>query len=242
LADQQTGESADRPIDPPIIPLAPWCIAQIKRKLHERGAERKKENPQDRLARRTANATVAIAFLTFVVGAVGALQYFTFQGQLDVMKGQLDAMEADQRPWIGITGLGPHQRSPRPIPGNDFYVFVNVSNVGKAPAFHAHGAFQAEFLNPNEKPAIPPAECSYCGDGDVMLPGVPLSRTPHVNAADLTPQAIAQIAAGNASIWVSGRVDYRDGASKPHKTFMCYQFGADGSFISCNIPGSNYAD
>jgi hypothetical protein len=37
-------------------------------------------------------------------------------------------------------------------------------------------------------------------------------------------------------------IDYIDAAGKPHKTLACYTFAWDGSFISCKISGSNYAD
>jgi hypothetical protein len=86
LADQQDSNDTRSPSEPPIIPLGSWCVAKIKRKLHERGAKHEKETPQDRFARRTANATVWIAILAVVAAGVGSLQYHTMQGQLSEMK------------------------------------------------------------------------------------------------------------------------------------------------------------
>lgn len=54
----------------------PWryrLIAYIERKLHERTANKKEESAADRVARRTANATVWIAIFTVVLAVVGGL-------------------------------------------------------------------------------------------------------------------------------------------------------------------------
>jgi hypothetical protein len=54
----------------------PWryrLIAYIERKLHEREAKKKEERPTDKAARRTATATVWIAFFTVVLALVGAM-------------------------------------------------------------------------------------------------------------------------------------------------------------------------
>ena len=54
----------------------PWrtrLIAYIERKLHERAAKKKQESAQDRLAQRTANATVWIAIFTVVLAGAALL-------------------------------------------------------------------------------------------------------------------------------------------------------------------------
>jgi hypothetical protein len=74
-------------------------ISRLKRALHERKAQKTKESPQDRAARLTANATIAIAFFTAVTVVVGALQWSALSGtdekiaqQVGVMRGQLNEM------------------------------------------------------------------------------------------------------------------------------------------------------
>ena len=47
-----------------------WGISYMKRKFHEYKAKRKDETPQDKAARRTASATVAIAAFTVVLAVV----------------------------------------------------------------------------------------------------------------------------------------------------------------------------
>lgn len=105
MADQQGGSEARPPSESPIIPLWPWCVARIKRKLHERRIEREKENPQDRFARRTANATVWIAILAIVAAGVGTLQYCTMQGQLNEARNQRLLTIAQLRPTISYNGI-----------------------------------------------------------------------------------------------------------------------------------------
>lgn len=74
----------------------------IKRFFEKRRADKAKESPPDKAARSTANATWVIAFLTLVMISVTISQYVIFSRQLNVMQGQLGAMEADRRPWIKI--------------------------------------------------------------------------------------------------------------------------------------------
>jgi len=121
-------------------------------------------------------------------------------------------------------------------------MFVNWANSGKSPAFHAKANFEATVLPLSGKPTVPPPPCDRCGEGDIMLPNVPIGRTPHVDGVMLTQSILNDIIAGRALIWLTGRIDYVDGASVAHKTFVCYNFEADGSFINCSVPGSNYAD
>jgi len=95
LGDQQTGGNASPPSKPPVIPLGPWCVAKIKGYLHKRRADHEKKTPQDRFARRTADATVCIAILAVVAAVVGSLQYCSISGQLN-------EMQTEQRPWVSI--------------------------------------------------------------------------------------------------------------------------------------------
>jgi hypothetical protein len=85
---------SDNSAAPPQPSWIVWSIEKVKRSLHERRIKKKNESPQDRASRRTASATVAIAILTFVGGAVGGLQYLIFKGQLRIMADQLAEMRS----------------------------------------------------------------------------------------------------------------------------------------------------
>jgi hypothetical protein len=94
LSDKRSRNDSGTPSEPPFIPLGPWCVAKIKRCFHERRAERQKETAQDRFTRRSANATIAIAALTFIVAGIGILQWRVFDQQLEVFRGQLGEMRS----------------------------------------------------------------------------------------------------------------------------------------------------
>jgi hypothetical protein len=121
-------------------------------------------------------------------------------------------------------------------------MFTGWANGGKTPAFHVVATFKAQVLTALRTPPIPPEPCSDCGDGDIMLPGIPITRTPHIDASVLTQQMATDIIAKRALIWLTGGIDYMDADGNPHKTFACYNFEWDGTFRSCDARGSNYAD
>ena len=121
-------------------------------------------------------------------------------------------------------------------------IFSCWANGGKTPAFHVVATFKAQVLTALRTPPIPPEPCSDCGDGDIMLPGIPITRTPHIDASVLTQQMATDIIAKRALIWLTGGIDYMDADGNPHKTFACYNFEWDGTFRSCDARGSNYAD
>lgn len=56
--------------------------------------------------------TAAVALFTLGLLAAAIFQYFVMRGQQAVMQGQLDAMEADQRPWIGAPEIKTETVSP----------------------------------------------------------------------------------------------------------------------------------
>jgi hypothetical protein len=82
-----------------------------------------------------ATATVWIAVFAVITVFVSTLQYFTFKGQLGIMQGQLDEMQAGRRPWLTVdsTIAGPLVLSPTPLIPIDFV----VTNIGQSPAMEA---------------------------------------------------------------------------------------------------------
>jgi hypothetical protein len=83
------------------------CISRpvddLQRCFHKCPADNENLTPADRAANSTARATWAIALLTVATILVGISQYLTFDHQLTVMQGQLDASVADQRAWLKIS-------------------------------------------------------------------------------------------------------------------------------------------
>jgi hypothetical protein len=93
LTNQETGDAPRPPTAQSQPNRVTRCVQKIERYFHNRRAAKKQENSQDRASRRTANATVWIAALTFAVVLIGGLQYLIFKGQLKVMADQLVEMK-----------------------------------------------------------------------------------------------------------------------------------------------------
>ena len=87
----------------------------------------------DHTTRIVAFANVAIAVFAAATVLVAIFAYLASQGQLNVMQGQLDTMEADQRPWIKatiqLTALRFTEAGDAEITFNQ-----NFKNIGKSPA------------------------------------------------------------------------------------------------------------
>jgi len=73
MVNAQDGKETDPPGAQPRPSRWARFIGNIERNFHERKTKKEQENPTDRMARRTANATVAIAIFTIVLAIVGAV-------------------------------------------------------------------------------------------------------------------------------------------------------------------------
>ncbi len=78
--------------------MSPFRLAKYKRKKQEADSEL---NLVLRLKEYRLSRVIAIITLFGVFGAYFA-GYFAYR-QLSVMKGQLDQMVFDKRPWLGVT-------------------------------------------------------------------------------------------------------------------------------------------
>jgi hypothetical protein len=119
-------------------------IERPLRSLHKYQAEKKKESRQDRAARRTTYATIAIAVFTAVTTVVSGLQWTALHstdsniaGQLTVMRGQLDEIRTERRPWVSIDTI----EISEPLSfdsgkGASMRVNYVLRNTGKTPAVH----------------------------------------------------------------------------------------------------------
>lgn len=93
MSDQNSPDPVSHPKKPPIVPLIPWLVSQIKRKRDERrAAQSEKETSEQRSARITADATRVIAVFAVVAGLVGISQAVIANRQLTAMQSQLTEM------------------------------------------------------------------------------------------------------------------------------------------------------
>lgn len=82
----------------------------------------------------TAAATVAIAALTWSLSYDSKRQADTTRDQVGVMKGQLDEMRAEQRPWLSAVVTLAGQYSFDPKRGGTIQFRIVSQNSGKTPA------------------------------------------------------------------------------------------------------------
>ncbi len=126
-------------------------------------------------------------WLTAVVGIAGI---WIGNGQRQVMQRQLDQMQTEGRPWVGMGFVG---YPPDPVQ-------LQFENGGKSPALNVHiKAFAWNPSDPDEHPVIPNARCLLdCKvRGVELLPGVPL-------------QFVLLRPTGDVRVWIIGRADYTD--------------------------------
>ncbi|MGH6836302.1 MAG: hypothetical protein ACREC9_12315 [Methylocella sp.] len=138
-----TGENADGASAPQQKGIANRCIENAK-KLLRRSIIRPAAwtinwvNSHNGLL--TAIATVAIAVWTYFVAQYAADQSKIIRKQLTIMQGQLDAVEADQRPWLKVDiGVKDFIFDAN----KDVYIDLSIKlkNIGKSPAQNIQESF-----------------------------------------------------------------------------------------------------
>jgi hypothetical protein len=114
-------------------------------------AKYKQYSAADRAVISVAKATWAIAGLSFVTIIVGYWQY-------SAIKGQLDEMRDEQRPWVSVDpkdGLGISQPLTfKDAMGVGFRVAYKLRNTGKSPALHVRFQAKIVFLPMKESSVI----------------------------------------------------------------------------------------
>lgn len=193
-----------------------------------------------RWIRETTFADFCLILFTAVLAGVGALQWDTLKGQMQMMGGQLDEMRIDQRPWLRIR---PGDFS-MPIDGN-VWAPMTVTNTGKTPAKRVNGwiivrAYPKDkgidFRDPTaisqdeigQGHGIPWTEF-YTG---VAFPNDPLpvnnirliheEPKPHTTSFEVwTKDMKARFDRREFYLEVHGRFTYKDSHGTPHWTQFC---------------------
>jgi hypothetical protein len=111
------------------------------------GQSRKGETEHQRNERTLAKWTRHVGIFTIVLAATAGITAIIFWRQLSVMQGQLDVMEAEQRPWVYIFSAEP--RSDLYFNVSDkigalVFLKFTLKNAGKKPARFA--VIEGEFL------------------------------------------------------------------------------------------------
>jgi hypothetical protein len=147
---------------------------------------------------------VSRVYPIWFLGVPGAILLIIALGfELQNYGTQHAAIDQPGRPWVSVFRM-----AVAPIQVGDFRSIIRFKNTGQSPAL------------PN---AIPPDASTI-----VILPGddPPMDI---IGKEVLTPEIVADIASGKRTIWIAGRIEYRDRDRNSHLT----------TFRAAYVPGSN---
>jgi hypothetical protein len=107
-------------------------LRALKRRYHARERSNQKDHKTNE--RMMARWTRNVGLFTLALVFIGIITAVIFKRQLDTMQGQLNAMEADQRPWIALQAL-PLLTGFQTDPNVAMMELTfNIKNTGKTPA------------------------------------------------------------------------------------------------------------
>jgi hypothetical protein len=134
-------------------------------------------------------------------------------------------MEADQRPWIGFTGIS--------VKDNAGFIYASVANSGKSPALNTFIVISGHAgkcaVNERSPVGVCTTSCSFTG---MLLPNVPiLVRVPRLGESAI---------GSDSNVCIIGRADYLDG-DKPRESGFCFTYSHEG-VEPCKAEHSNYAN
>jgi enamine deaminase RidA (YjgF/YER057c/UK114 family) len=269
LNNQEGSPASDKPAKAPNENWVFRGIRKIERYFQERSASKKKETPQDRAARRTANATWWIAGFTLVSVGVGISQAIIANRTLVAISGQLAEMQssseqversikasnriADEskaanaltgeanRPWIGAVTV---TVVPPIFDMKDSIVSVTLSNSGKSPAYvvQTRCAAGVQTVSPTNPQYPLNAIQTAIGSKSIVVPGQQFTCPLRKQAIPSQELARVKLSAGPYTFYIYGEIIYRDIATQSeHMTHVCWSYNASvDAYVFC--PTYNSAD
>jgi hypothetical protein len=200
--------------------------------------------------------TVLIVLLGLIGGGLLAWQLILLQGQMRELHatvaqngkvadaaGRLSdaAIQANEianqslsnatRPWVGVDTVeaGPIQA------GQALTIEVRVRNSGRTASTDVQGLFLVYISPIDNPPALLTKECDNCVRS-VVLPNGTASYKLSVRDTVMTPGEVQRIRDGKDTMWIVGRLDYRDGEGERHTTKSCLYYRNSGSpsFTACS--------
>lgn len=195
-------------------------IGYIKCKIYENHNQEKKENPQDKALRITANATVRMAIFTCLLFATSVFTAL-------ILKDQRNEMRVDQRAWLSVSDISTKWNGKSP----DSFI-VTVINKGKTPALKVSGriakcdsltTIEGVLDNADTKQEV--KDYGMVAPGEEIYVFVPIST-----------DEIKRVRKGG-EFFISGKITYRDIYGDEHWTRFCRSPHSD--FNSFTIRGEH---
>lgn len=214
---------------------------QVSGEVHVRGEieanvpanfiEQYKAARQENTSRDNWRFFVEIATLVFVIAYSGltALMYIANKKSADAAKSAADtaatSLRIDQRAWVGLIKVSLTDGTKPVSAGKPIYINVEFKNLGKTPAYNVVGHARAttaiasnlwdHSVNGSRYGLLQP-------NGDVSTTVIPFMNLDDYQPVPLTQEAMNQLKAGNAVIYVSGWMTYEDLFRNPHWVEICY--------------------
>lgn len=267
-------KDAPKPAPPSAKPGAPSgpatgaAPAAAKAELARRAADRNDDEgkpkkgelpPAERAMLRLGRALtlLAVVILLFVIVGAGLLY-----GQLTLMRGQLDQMQAasrqnDQALAAAARIAEAAKKSADSIPDiQRAYLFIDATSTALPKTLAAAAPARIGFRNYGKTPATLRGVAgryyySAGAPGRITLPQSTLPVTsavadggvagPYDIALDANDEEIARAQKGDGTMVVQALIGYVDLFGEAHETGICYGFDAKtGSFATCSDPQLNY--
>jgi len=159
---------------------------------------------------------------------VGGLQAWFLYKTLRAIKRQVDIMEQGlDRPWIVARVESPPSENPLLV--SVARVPVHFKNVGKAIAFLIEIRARIDVLEGNQSLLLPPPDYEAIegrtwGDHGAIF--VPTAETGWTSELPVNPNVLYS---GNHTLWVHGRIKYKDAHGREHETRYCYRWAPIGT-------------
>jgi hypothetical protein len=185
------------------------------------------EQPKDsinEIDRLMVKWTRAVALLTGALFIAALLQFCAMKGQQTVMQGQLDSMEVDQRPWLGVSSV---VAVPDIIsPGKDFTARITIKNTGRSPA--SKWAFiGGPRLVIQEATKFESIRLQHGRDAGFLPPNGEFTIDVGLDGKALTGSLVKRIMSKQDIIYLFARTDFIDNLNKKRCLHICMQYGPD---------------
>lgn len=137
-----------------------------------------------------------------------------------------DSPDAD-RPWVGVdsVSMGPLAPNVKPV------VTANIRNSARTPALNVKVSLKTS-VGPTQ-PGINADDCATCSQ-QILLPNMSLRINASPDTGALTPLSINRVKIGEATIWLTGWISYKDLSAHLHTTQVCMTYvPRTSSFSAC---------
>jgi hypothetical protein len=146
-----------------------------------------------------------------------------------------DGLSNADRPWVGIDFVTITPLTPNTKPT----VTATVRNSARTPALNVKVALKASVSSPQPDDGGSLEECATCPQS-VLLPNMGLSADVGFDGGILSFARVSRVKAGEETIWLTGRIHYKDLLARPHTTRVCMNYVPKTATFSACPEGNRF--